>query len=191
MPKVALIIGHTPDEPGACNDRFGVCEYGFNEDLAQRIPERIQRANVELVTRDRPNDYQGLPHKVNATKADAAVSMHANSFREPVGAPEVGGTEVLFWHDSAKGETLARRLKERFLSALHLDDRGTKPRRMGERGAWLLGKTSMPCAICEPFFIDNDQNLRRAQSRKDRLACAYADGIDRWIYDMQDAGVMA
>lgn len=188
MPKVALIIGHTPEAPGACNEDAGVCEYTFNEAVAQRIPEKVQRADVEFVFRGRPDDYEGLPTKVNATGADVAVSMHANAYEEPVGVDEARGTQTMHWHTSTEGRALAERLQGQFLSALHLKDRGVRPRQTGERGAWILRETDMPCAMGEPFFIDANADYQRAQSRMGRLASAYAEAIDRWIFDRTSGG---
>jgi N-acetylmuramoyl-L-alanine amidase len=38
--------------------------------------------------------------------------------------------------------------------------------------------TIAPCVIAEPFFIDNDKDLTRAQADIDGLVQAYADAID-------------
>jgi len=172
MPKVALIIGHTPSSPGACNNESGLCEYRFNAPLAADVQSLL---GVDSVIVER-NTYERLPADVNATGADIAVSMHANA-----GPGPASGSEVLHWHSSTDGATLAACLQSQFLEALDLSDRGTKPRRFGDRGGHLLGRTSMPCVICEPFFIDNDTDLQRAIDRKQSLARAYATGIQQHL----------
>jgi len=172
MPKVALIIGHTPSSPGACNDEAGVCEYPFNAPLAAGI-EADLGIDAQVIERD---TYERLPEQVNATGADMAVSMHANA-----GPGPASGTEVLHWHTSAEGRRLAAELQAQFLEALGLPDRGTKPRRFGDRGGHLLGHTSMACVIAEPFFIDNGSDLQTAQERKGDLRRAYVRGIHQYV----------
>jgi N-acetylmuramoyl-L-alanine amidase len=51
----------------------------------------------------------------------------------------------------------------------------------GDRGGLLLQKTSMPCVIVEPFFIDSDSSLELAQERFDDLVKAYALGIKNFL----------
>lgn len=172
MATVALIIGHKPKSPGACNDAAELCEYQFNEPLAEDI-KAILDVDTTIVKRD---TYEGLPDQVNGTSADIAVSMHANA-----GPGPASGTEVLHWHSSVEGRRLAAKLQAQILEALGLADRGTRPKQFGDRGGHLLGHTSMPCVIAEPFFIDNDSDLRVAQNRRGDLKRAYARGIQNYI----------
>ena len=169
--RAALIIGHTTDRPGACSPD-GVCEYPFNADLAGRVRRRLPPGAVRIVERSRPNAYGELPAKVNATDCDIAVSMHANAYDT-----QTSGTEVLHWHRSEAGETLASCLQVEFLEALGLENRGLKPTDYDGRGGYLLGETRMPAVICEPFFIDHPGDWEIAQRRTRELAQAYAEGI--------------
>lgn len=63
------------------------------------------------------------------------------------------------------------------MDALGINDRGIKPKTAEDRGGFLLRYTSMPCLIAEPFFIDNDEDLAKANSNRDELVQAYADAI--------------
>jgi N-acetylmuramoyl-L-alanine amidase len=47
-----------------------------------------------------------------------------------------------------------------------------------DRGGYLLRYTKAPCLIAEPFFIDNNNDLTRAQEDLDGLTSAYASAID-------------
>jgi len=72
------------------------------------------------------------------------------------------------------GEILVNHLVEH----LKLSNRGAKPKAAEDRGGHLLRYTKAPCLIAEPFFIDNNSDLARAQENLDGLAAAYAAAID-------------
>ncbi|KKK66742.1 hypothetical protein LCGC14_2961020, partial [marine sediment metagenome] len=52
------------------------------------------------------------------------------------------------------------------------------PRTAEDRGGYLLRYTKAPCILAEPFFIDNNDDLARAQVDLDGLASVYANAID-------------
>lgn len=185
--RVAFVIGHTPDSPGACASDYDICEHGYNEAVAQETAGQVEQAEAVVVRRDRPDDYYGLPFKLNDLGVDAAISLHANAC-ETWG---VSGSEVLHWHQSESGRDLADYLLAGIESALELPNRGLKGRQVGDRGGHLLSVTRMPTAICEPFFIDHQPDLRRAIERQDALASAYADAIDKWVGSRRKAEVVA
>ena len=75
---------------------------------------------------------------------------------------------------------MAEILLNHLVEHLKLPDRGIKPKTSEDRGGYLLRYTNAPCVIAEPFFIDNDSDLARAQEDKDidELAVAYAKAIE-------------
>lgn len=179
--KIAIIVGHTPSSPGAVNARSGISEWDFNDPLAREIAHLINTTcnghEAVLVYRDLPNDYNGLPSKVNRQQPDAIISLHANGHSTQAAT----GTEMLYWHSSQKGKELAGLLQQEVLSALGLRDRGLKPiHDEKERGGKLLFRTRAPCVICEPFFITTDDDLETAQAGRDALIDAYVTAIKRF-----------
>jgi len=165
---IGLIVGHTPDEPGAGNTEQQINEWHYNATLAKMVAGSVQ--NACIIYRDRPNDWRGLPEKVNRTGVDFAVSMHLNAYKG-----SAKGSETLYWHASGASHTLARRLQQSFVGALGTKSRGAVPRKKGERGWRLLRYTEMPICICEPFFIDDQ--LKAYQPKTAELAEAYAKAI--------------
>lgn len=178
-PDCALIVGHTRKAPGAVSVG-GVSEYDFNSKLALDVVTEVERMTFDkakkqsvvtrLVYRDEPNDYWGLPKKVNATGARFAISLHFNAAR----SKHATGTEVLYWHRSLQGRALATMLLDELLHALDLPQRGIKGRTIAGRGGRLLAKTAMPCVIAEPFFGSNVIDWNTATANRDRLVEAYA-----------------
>ena len=172
-PVLALIVGHTPKAGGAVSVG-GVSEFDFNDALARDIARRVTGAEVRLVYRGLPNDYAGLPAKVNATRADFAVSLHFNSAADA----RASGTEVLFAQVSSRSRVLAAMVHSHLLHALKLPDRGIKARAKQDRGSTLLYKTAMPCVIAEPFFGSSFTDWGRAISMREELVQAYVRAIE-------------
>jgi N-acetylmuramoyl-L-alanine amidase len=85
---------------------------------------------------------------------------------------------VLYYHSSDAGRTIAEILQRCLVDFLSLPDRGIKPKTSEDRGGYLLRYTNAPCVIAEPFFIDNDHDLARAQEDLYGLAAAYTNAID-------------
>jgi len=168
----ALVIGHKKSSPGAVNERAGLSEFDFNEDLAIRIEKKVKKTEVQRIYR---RTYKELPDDINSLDPDFIVSLHCNAFNG-----KASGTEVLYYHKSEEGKKIAEILLNHLVEHLKLPDRGIKPKTAEDRGGHLLRYTGAPCLIAEPFFIDNDSDLSRAQEDEDidELAVAYAKAIE-------------
>ena len=168
----ALVIGHKKSSPGAINVDSNLTEFDFNDDLALRIEKKIRNAEVQRIYR---RTYKELPDDINALDPDFVVSLHCNAFNG-----KASGTEVLYYHKSENGKKMAEILVNHLVEHLKLPDRGIKPKTAEDRGGTLLRYTKAPCVIAEPFFIDNDSDLSRAQEDEDidELAAAYAKAIE-------------
>lgn len=172
----ALVIGHKKTSPGAANTSTNVTEFAFNEALSRHIEDKVDGVVVQRVFR---RTYKQLPDDINELKPDFIVSLHCNAFNRTA-----SGTEVLYYHKSKRGKALAGVLQEKLLAALGLKDRGIKPRTSEDRGGYLLKNTKAPCVIAEPFFIDNDEDLKIAQTKLDALADAYARSIEQYAAEL-------
>jgi len=169
MKKCALVIGHKKSSPGASNKSSGTTEFAFNDELAIEIEAEVSGVDVQRVYR---RTYNSLPGDINELNPDFIVSLHCNAFDG-----KATGTEVLYYHRSVKGKLMAEILKDHLVNALGLKDRGVKPKTAEDRGGYLLKNTAAPCVIAEPFFIDNDGDLKVAADKRKKLVKAYAEGI--------------
>jgi N-acetylmuramoyl-L-alanine amidase len=167
----ALVIGHKKYSHGAVNAKANLSEFDFNEDLARYIEGKIQGTDIQRIYR---RTYKELPEDINALRPDFIVSLHCNAFNG-----KVSGTEVLYYHKSEKGKRMAEILLNHLVKHLKLPNRGIKPKTSEDQGGYLLRYTDAPCIIAEPFFIDNDKDLARAQEDMDGLVAAYAAAIDQ------------
>ena len=166
----ALVIGHKKTSPGAINKKTGITEFEFNDDLIIRIEKKVKNIDIQRVYR---RTYKELPHDINEFDPDFIISLHCNAFNE-----KASGTEVLYYHKSEKGKKMAEILLKYLVEYLNLPNRGIKPKTAEDRGGYLLRYTKAPCVIAEPFFIDNDDDLARAQEDIGGLAEAYARAIE-------------
>ena len=172
----ALVIGHKKNSPGAVNKRSSLTEFVFNDKLALLIENKVLRTDIQRVYR---RTYNSLPNDINELGPDFIISLHCNAFNE-----QASGSEVLYYHKSKNGEKMAKVLLRHLVGHLQLPDRGIKPKAAEDRGGYLLKYTNAPCVIAEPFFIDNDNDLTRAQENFDDFAAAYAAAIDEFTQEI-------
>ena len=166
----ALVIGHKKSSPGASNNKTGLNEFDFNEELAILIEKKAQKTQIQRIYR---RTYKKLPNDINVLDPHFVVSLHCNAYDG-----RASGTEVLYYHRSEVGKRIAEILQRRLHDFLGLRDRGIKEKTTEDRGGYLLRYTKAPCVIAEPFFIDNDQELAKAQENLEGLAGVYASAID-------------
>ena len=167
--KCALVIGHSKQSQGAYNVFSGLSEFIFNQNLAYDIKEKSTDVDIEIVYR---HSFKKLPADINALTPDFIISLHCNAFNK-----QASGTEVLYYHRSKKGEHFANILQHQIVMALGLKDRGTKAKKVVNRGGYLLKYTNAPCVIAEPFFIDNNNDLKTAIDNRQGLIDAYVNTI--------------
>ncbi|HEB81323.1 MAG TPA: N-acetylmuramoyl-L-alanine amidase, partial [Gammaproteobacteria bacterium] len=156
--------------PGAVNKDLGLTEFAFNELLAMAIEQKVNDVEVQRIYR---RTYASLPDDINEYEPDFIISLHCNAFNE-----KASGTEVLYYHRSAVGRKMAALLDKKLIAALGLKDRGIKAKSAEDRGGYLLKTTNAPCVISEPFFIDNNEDLKTVMDRHDDLVNAYASAIE-------------
>ena len=76
--KIALVVGHKQNSPGACNAVRSMCEFPFNDNLVKNLAARVDnKHNIDMVYRD---TYRGLPSKINNLDPEFIVSFHCNAF---------------------------------------------------------------------------------------------------------------
>ena len=170
--KVALVIGHKKNRPGACNNDHNICEFEFNEKLTKDIKNKVSRDyEVEIVYRD---TYRDLPNKVNKLNPDFVISFHCNAFNR-----KASGSETLYYHTSKKGKEIAKIFQKYIVQTLGLHDRGIKGKGSEDRGGFILRYTKAPCILIEPFFIDNNIDYQIVQDNYD----AFVEALKNAIYD--------
>lgn len=169
MKTCILVVGHRKKSPGAVNTMTGLNEFLFNNALATDIKNAVENIKIKIIYR---KTYASLPYEINSHKPDFIISLHCNAFNQ-----KATRTETLFHHRSSNGMMVAQILNNHIVNALQLYNRGIKPKSVEDRGGYLLKNTLAPCVIAEPFFIDNDSDLKTALDKKEQLIMAYVNAI--------------
>lgn len=172
MKTVAIVVGHGPKIDKGAQNQNGTTELQWNTDLASRIIKHMEgNSGATPVLIFRQKEGHSPWELVNAAKADFAIELHCNAFDR-----RASGTEMIHHPGSEKGMKLARLLQTFAVATLQLPDRGIKPPWAGRGGAF-LSQTRCPAVIVESMFIDNTNDLLRANEVKDELAKAYATAL--------------
>ncbi len=176
-PKLVIDIGHRAKAPGACSAKFKICEFPLNTEIANMMKTMVKNAEVVITSRDPNSDSQtGLAAKINALNPDFVLSLHANA-----ATPAAEGTEMLYFHSSAKSKQMAEIYQKHVLAALKFRDRKILPRKGTDRGGALLQYTKAPCVLTEPFFLSNERETEFVLKNKHLLAKAYSDAVDEIV----------
>jgi hypothetical protein len=172
MVKVFLSAGHGGTDPGAV--AYGLKEEDINLNTLLACRDELKRHGVAVVcsrTKDE-NDPVGQEVKeANASKADLAVSFHANA----------GGGDWFeaFYHTSNKNGKKLAGLGEKYVKALGQNSRGLK----SGNHLYFIKNTSMTSVLFESFFVDNDKDNNIGDTAKEQKAfgVAYAKAILEYL----------
>ncbi len=173
MMKVALSIGHSPQDGGAVMTNRKYSEYGFWKLHISKVKDELERLGYEAVVCNRSEAGGTTP-----IYADLAVEFHFN------GADTgIGGTETLYWHASKNGKKAAELIQAAMCDVLRLPDRGLKPIKCkSDRGYYYFRETRMPALMLEPAFASSHvTDCDRLEERVDALCVAIAGAIDKYF----------
>jgi len=177
MPDVAIVIGHHPDAPGAGMEVCGdvIHEYDFWQPFARELAITLEAAGHRPVLVHRPNHKpdDALVRLINETKARCAIELHFNGAEDPA----AHGTEMLHWHSSERGRSLADLLADSTADALDTIKRRVSGRVPIDGGFPFLQGTTMPAVICEPAFGTNLGDAWALLTRQADLMQAYRNAI--------------
>lgn len=174
MKKIGIVVGHDPHAQGARNEK--ITEFDFNNSLAPLIAKHlIVVGDFTPMVIYRSDGLSKLPNQINDLNMDLIISLHCNAFNK-----NVAGSEVLYATTSKNGAILADILQKQIVSVLKNRDRGVKPTAANQNGGVILHRTKPVAVLIEPFFIDNIREYENAESKKDQLALAIAEGVKRY-----------
>lgn len=172
MPKVFLSAGHGGSDPGAVAN--GLREKDINLNTLIACQEELLKHGVTVVcsrTTDADDPVSQEVKEANASKADIAVSFHAN-------AGGGDGFEAYYYSSSIKGKKLAG-LCEKYVKDLRQNSRGVKA---GDK-LYFIKNTKMPAVLVESFFVDNTTDKKMGDTIAEQRAFgkAYAKAILEYL----------
>lgn len=172
MPKVFLSAGHGGGDPGAVAN--GLYEKTINLNALLSCQAELVKHGVTVVCSRKTDVDDPVSQEVkeaNASKADVAVSFHAN-------AGGGDGFEAFYYSTSAKGKKLAG-LCEKHVKGLGQNSRGLKT---GDHLRFIKG-TKMTSVLVESFFVDNatDKKIGDTIAEQKAFGVAYAKAILEYL----------
>lgn len=149
--------------------------------LALAVEEALNRRNIYCVLTRSDDTTLSLEDRVafaETEQADLFLSIHRNSAEA-----DVCGLEV--WVSQGCSDTsmaLAQRLEEALIEAGVQDSRGVRSGSQSGSGSYyVLRMTSMPAALLEMGFIQNEEDNRLFDRRMEDYAAAIAGAVeDTW-----------
>ena len=178
MATVVLDAGHGGSDPGAVYN--GRQEKDDVLRLTKAVGAILERNGVN-VEYTRTNDIYDTPFqkatKANATGADLLISIHRNSGTNP---NTYNGAQTLVYSDDGIRARLARNINN------ELVDLGFRDAGIVERpNLVVLKRSSMPAALVEVGFINNEADNRLFDDKFNQIAQGIADGILTTLYGGQ------
>jgi len=169
MVKIAIVVGHTKNAPGAfAAEPIETSEYSWNGDLANKMVNHastIGGAEAMIFRRD-DGGIRGAYREAKDWGADAAIELHFNA-----AGPSATGSETLYVTPVSK--PLAEAVQDATVMTLDSRDRGVKTpnEASGGRGTTNLSQMgAKPSILTEPFFGSNIGDCTAANANKARLA---------------------
>ncbi len=180
--RIIIDPGHGGPDTGAVG--LGTIEAEVNYGIAVEVGRILERwGHNPIFTRGKTPDQKiSLVSRVrlaNEQKADAFISVHANSSKNT----KARGFEVWHWHTSTRAAELSR-LICRWMSAEFrtLPNRGVKQSSPKNNPLYVLSATAMPAVLVECGFLSNpvDELLLRDTQNWQRFGRAIAKGWYDW-----------
>jgi N-acetylmuramoyl-L-alanine amidase len=192
--KVVVIDpGHGGDDCGA-RGRSGLAEKDVVLDIGRHLASLLNRAAVYTVMtrtdgespaggansgsgRREPLDLESRVDLAVRSRADLYISVHANSFPEPVWS----GAQTFYHSRSDESKALAQAIQKELVARLGPNLRKAKP---GD-DYFVLRKTTMPAVIVEVGFLSNprEESLLAQQDYRRRVAEAVFRGVVAYLVE--------
>ncbi|KKO51889.1 N-acetylmuramoyl-L-alanine amidase family protein [Paenibacillus sp. DMB20] len=171
---IVIDAGHGDHDPGAISVSKKR-EKDFTLAVALKVGKLLEKEkNFDVVMTRSDDTFLELKDRVkiaNNLKADAFVSIHANS-----GPSAATGTETYYKRDSSKA--LANVIHKHLVQATGLKDRGV---RYGN--FHVIRETNMPAILLEVGFLSNqnDESKLFDAAVQDRVAQSVIDGLKEYF----------
>lgn len=174
--NILLICGHGAGDPGACAKKYQ--EADLVREMGPKIKEGLKNyAEVTLFDTTK-NMYKHLKagNPFNFKMFDYVFELHFNAcVNDADGNGKTTGTEILV-HTSEKGVSVEKAILKNIV-ALGFTDRGVKKRSNLLNMNTCKGKQGISYALLETCFIDDVDDMKLYQKKKDAVIDAIVQGI--------------
>ena len=154
----------------------GAFHSGLMKEAGEKLAKVLEEQGYENFIHNR--GYARIENTtfINSQNPDLVISLHCNSSDNLTAT----GTEAIHFPGSKNGIRFATILSKNVSEALGIRNRGAKEPYQG-RGDGLLRRLKAPAVISEPFFIDNNEDLKKAFERKNEYIQAIVKSINEYF----------
>lgn len=187
-PRLAIVVGHTLNSPGATMKHPEYLnEYFYNTAVSEKILEFSKEYNIECRVFFRDGvGIRGAYRDVKQWAPHTSIELHFNAFNS-----KVRGTETLFYDDrdfeGVDERYLAQIVQERVcevFARVGRQNRGIKKVGPKSRGGTNLSQLfDTPSILIEPFFGDNVEDAALAVRQIDAYAKCLVDCFHEWYFN--------
>ena len=177
--KIALVVGHTSENPGAYGNS-GIGEWQFNDELlhSMYLEGKLPSKHTYYIlyrsadTKGYTAQMKKLHKQIDRLGCQLSIEFHFNSFSNP----EVNGNEVLYCSEGGKQYA---EIMDSCLDLLPNRDRGIKKVELrkyplqDDRGAGFCCRGRSYAIIAEPFFGVQQSKYTRNGVYREFLETAY------------------
>ena len=173
MRRIAISLGHNPDDQGAAFD--GYTEYSSLAPLFGYLVSFLCYFDIQPYIVPTGSLTKKIEY-INGKELDFAIELHMNADMDgdQEGDPVADGCEMLYYDGSVQGERFARSIQRSVVENFCIRDRGVKP----EAQFSFLKRTNCPAIIAELGFIDDINEANMVRSNAAYLASLVASGIN-------------
>jgi N-acetylmuramoyl-L-alanine amidase len=157
MKKVAIIIGHTSENPGAWSEHFQKHEYSFHLDLVPALADTFDIFIHDAHIRSYSDRMRHTAARINEkTQYKIIYALHFNAFNK-----KAHGAEALYYHTNDYGKDIANNFIMQVHERMNIRPRSAKPLyNPNDRGFWEIASPRDTVVLLEPFFGDNQDDCR-------------------------------
>jgi N-acetylmuramoyl-L-alanine amidase len=173
--KILLIAGHGAGDPGATGN--GYQEAVLTREVVSALePLLSEYAEVDVFDTNKKLSNYLIYNSFNFKPYDYVLEIHFNAIkRETISDGKTKGTEVLV-HTSESVVTVEQNIANN-IAALGFTNRGVKKRNNLIVMNTCKGKQGISYALVEVCFIDDIDDMRLYQNKKNDVVKAIANGV--------------
>ena len=176
--KILLISGHGQGDPGAC--ALGYQEADLTRELVSLVRPKLSKYAEVTVFDTNKNPYKYFKNNsFNFKKYDYVLEHHFNAaVDDRTGDGKTTGTEILVHKTEFDKKEIS--VEENILKRIEkigFRNRGVKPRTNLQNMNLCKGNQGVSYALIETCFIDDKDDMKLYEQKKEAIAEAIAEGI--------------
>lgn len=174
---VAIVIGHTKRQKGACSP-FGIpCEWDFNKKVASYLEDIADIHYYNPYTIGYTRRVKELAKKLNKKNYKLIVELHYNA----AGSSQANGTECLYYFKNRWTKELSQDFSKMFAEDFGTTIRGNNGAKalvnLKDRGFAAVYYPKAPAILVEPIFGSNRSDVNKIKGREQ----VYANTLRKFL----------